>query len=101
MSTSKSGNYEIYPIDEIERLYPHWFSKGAQRFFNSRWSLTYYRKGNKGYFISSEKYECEARLYTIREFDFDTKSMNTIGKFQEFTTKREALKCLKEKLLEE
>ena len=40
-------------------------------------------------------------MYTIREFNFTAKTINNIGEFQEFSTKREALKYLRSKILEE
>jgi hypothetical protein len=71
----------------------HWFDPGALRFFSSRVSGPVV--GGR-YFISSEKFTSVAtglsdpRKYTIRVAD-DDGSIDTVGEFQQYTTKRAAL----------
>lgn len=92
--------YDIFPIDEIERRHQgHWFSHGAKNFFNSRWETTYYRVGNKGYFVSSERHQQDPRRYTIREYDFIEDTITTVGDFQQFATKKEAKTYIRNMIL--
>ena len=77
----------------------YFFEKGALKFFNSRIGNTLY--GNK-YFVTSEQYnENFPRLYTIRMFDVNTGSVDTVGEFQEFTTGQQAISHIKELLKQE
>lgn len=88
---------DYLPIEDIINLYPKWFGKNETRFFKSKWDNVVYKLGDIGYFISSEKFESEARKYTIRRFNFTDKYM-VIGKgifeFQRFNTKIEAKNAL-------
>lgn len=63
----------------------HWFDKGTMRFFNCRLPSIGYTKGDKYYFISSEKNMGYNRAYTIRELDRNTGDIETIGSFNEMT----------------
>lgn len=86
------------------RINHHWFDKGAMRFFDTRIE-TGVIKGK--YFITSEQYHdsgchgwscnrngsCGPRLYTIR-IAFSDGSVDTIGDFQQFATKRDARKTI-------
>ena len=69
------------------------FEKGMMKFFNSRIGNTLY--GNK-YFVTSEKFdENSPRLYTIRLFDVNTGSVDTVGEFQGFKTGQQAISHIK------
>ena len=68
----------------------HFFSKDAMRFFNSRIS-SYTRDG---YFITSEKQDHDSRRkYTLRYIN-PNGSIDTIGKFQQYDTLKEAKEAL-------
>jgi len=77
-------------IDEIKTANAEagyfWFSPETLRFFSSRISTKVY--GGR-YFVSSEKEYDGARRYTVREARSDG-SINTVSKFGEFTTLRDA-----------
>ena len=91
---------EIIPIDMIERKNQeagkHWFSPDTKRFFKSKIDNVAYKKGNKAYFISSEKGPDEIRKFSVREADLDTGEVNTVGEFQAFTNRKDAMKRLRE-----
>ena len=72
----------------------HWFDADAKRFFASRISEPVYPTpdGAKVYFVSSERYEREPRMYTVRVMDWDTGSVDTVGEFQEYKTSAAARK---------
>jgi hypothetical protein len=58
-----------------------WFNPSNTRFFNSRYPQAGYMVGDKMYFISSEQFEREPRMYTIRVVDIKTGDVDTIGEF--------------------
>lgn len=87
------------------RIDHHWFDPDAMRFFDTRIE-TGVIKGK--YFITSEQYHhfpcsgqgcfnpqglCYPRRYTIR-IAYADGSVDTIGDFQQFATKREARKTI-------
>lgn len=92
--------------DEIKRRAekgsPHFFDKDTMRFFSSRvselmWSegeLKDYQKSNI-YFITSEAHAGSARAFTVRIIDADG-DINTLGKFQGFSTLGEARRAIKD-----
>lgn len=63
----------INGTEELKRLAVtlgnHWFDKDTLRFFSSRFGATIY---GKRYFVSSERYQDDPRVYSIREFSFYT-----------------------------
>ena len=67
----------------------HWFEPGTLRFFKSRFSGPVI--GNM--FVSSEKGPDEIRRYTIRECT--NGAINTVGEFQAYATKAQALRALR------
>jgi len=72
-----------------------WFEKQTMSFFGSKIESSLLKGG---YFITSEKnFDGTKRLYTIRKVNEDF-SINTIGSFQQFTTKQLAIKYLKENI---
>lgn len=90
----------LVTIEEIKsQAKGHFFDNGASRFFSSRYPQTGYRKGNKAYFITSEQfkglYEPDGkRLYTIRQLDYTTGDVDTVGDFNKLT-KSQAQTALK------
>jgi hypothetical protein len=77
-------------VDEIRRAHDgHWFDADTMRFFRTR--LGDIVIGGR-YFISSEASDYNApRLYSIREAFADA-SIDTVGEFQAYRTRREAEK---------
>ena len=67
----------------------HWFEPGTLRFFNSRVSGPVI--GNM--FVSSEKGPDEIRRYTIRKCT--NGAITTVGEFQAYATKAQALRALR------
>jgi hypothetical protein len=82
-------------IDEFIRLNQkkgqHWFDRDTIRFFKSTYSHLYDNK----YFISSEKSPHDKRKWSIRKVDWRTGNVETVGEFQQFTTKKQAEKKLR------
>jgi hypothetical protein len=70
-----------------------WFSQETMKFFGSKIESSLLKGG---YFITSEKnFDGTKRLYSIRKVNEDF-SIDTIGSFQQFTTKNLAKKYIKE-----
>jgi hypothetical protein len=71
----------------------HWFSKDTMRFFKSIvYNPIYFGR----YFITSERFDDGSpRLFTVRFANADG-SIDTASKFQQFSTKRQALKFITE-----
>lgn len=69
-----------------------WFDRGSMRFFNCRIESPIL--GGR-LFVSSERQDDEhKRLYTVRSFD-DKGSIDTVGEFQEHSTRAEAMAAAK------
>ena len=69
-----------------------WFRKDTMRFWKTRvltWDCV------SGYFITSERGLNASRMYTIRQADFETGQVNTIGEFQAYDTSGKAKTALK------
>lgn len=76
----------------------HFFDPSTMRFFRSRVGNTIY--GDK-YFISSEQFdERSPRLFSIRLVNPDG-SIDTMGEFQEYSTRAQAMREVKRLLMEE
>lgn len=75
----------------------NWFDPGNTRFFKSRYGSKIY-KGK--YFITSEQFKDDPRLYSIRVFEIvDGKIwINTVGEFQGFESYNEAKSYIKNNL---
>jgi len=80
-------------IEEIKYLNrkagQHFFDENTMRFFRSRIESELIEDK---FFVTSEKFvsstgEKEPRKFSVREFNKETGSVNTIGEFQEFKTK--------------
>lgn len=65
----------------------NWFSKGALRFFRSRFPRTAYKVGYSFVFVSSEQGPYGPRAYSVRLLD--SRGVTTIGDFNAYT-RREA-----------
>lgn len=87
-------------IDEIKALpqYRLWFEPGAMKFFKCRLGNGKVYGGK--YFVTSEhnssSYYNYPRMYTIREIRPD--GIDTVGEFQAYDTKREAISDIKKLL---
>jgi hypothetical protein len=67
----------------------YWFSKGAMQFFNTKIES---EPTEKGYFVTSEYMEDpNQKRYTIRFFDQQTNTVQTIGDFRQYETLSEAI----------
>ena len=74
---------------EIDR---HFFEKSTMKFFNSKIESKLY--GGK-YFVTSEQFdENSKRKYTVRIANNDG-SIDTIGRFSEFSSKEDAIEAIK------
>lgn len=62
----------------------NWFSKGAMRFFNT---IIEAKPNVKDIFITSDRMETSMpKRYTLRRFDRETNTVETISEFQEFAS---------------
>lgn len=80
-------------IGEVKsRHQGNWFNAGTMRYFNSRVSSTAYLSADKkqSFFVSSEKGPHGPRMYSVRVQDCETGSINTVGEFQRFATRKRA-----------
>lgn len=99
--------YVAISMDEIVSHYEskdgphHWFEPSTMRFFRSRIPQTAYANNTKelAYFVTSEQFvpsegPAHSRKFTVRRYDFRTREIDTVGKFQQyddrFTATREA-----------
>lgn len=73
----------------------HWFDADTMRFFNSRVSQDATIDGEFIYFVSSERYRSEPRLYSVRQLNIFTGIIETIGEFQQYRTSAQAKKVIK------
>ena len=90
MGTTTAVYFTIQQIKDANKaIGHHWFDAGTLRFFNSRVSGPVI--GNM--FVSSEKGPDEIRRYTIRECTNGV--INTVGEFQAYATKAQALRALR------
>ena len=66
-----------------------WFSPEAMRFFGSKIESGPLKQK---YFVTSEQFEDDSpRLFTIRVYDPKTHQIDTVGDFQGYKTKDEAM----------
>ncbi len=81
----------FFTIEQIEQANDehghHWFEPGTRRFFKSRASGPVIAGR---YFVSSERGPGMPRLYTIRVAN-ENGSIDTVGEFQQYKSKRAAL----------
>lgn len=69
----------------------HWFESGTIEFFGSRISNW---DENSGLFITSEQPPHGDRSYTIRQANFETGQVSTIGEFCQYDSKASALAAM-------
>ena len=80
-------NTGIYSINDLEKHYVkktkgYWFTKSSMAFFNSKVNekLFYKPETKKILFISSERFDSNTpRRYSIREYNTETGSIETVG----------------------
>lgn len=68
----------------------HWFSPKARRFFNSRIAAYGYQhhEGAPVYFVSSERFDASSpRRYTVRRYNWDADTIDTMGDFQRYASR--------------
>lgn len=84
-----------------ERCGSHWFEPSSMRFFRSRVGDNAYADGRGGaYFVSSEQFvpsrgPAERRMYSVRYYDPDKCSIETVGKFQQYGSNAAAQRVAK------
>ena len=66
----------------------HFFDAEAIKFFNSK----VYKTTHGFHFTTSERGPSGVRCYSVRVIDWETGRIKTVGKFQQFSTLREAYK---------
>jgi len=83
----------ISDIKQANRLAgSHFFDRDSMRFFRSRIVPKIYNGPGGIYFVTSEQYSDEtARLYTVRKFNPADADIDTVGDFQKYNSKTEAL----------
>lgn len=83
----------VYHIDDVKSKHNgHWFSPDAMRFFRSRVIDEVFCGTQNVYFVSSEQFDHNSpRLFTLRVFNPETKAIDTIGEFQGYATRTQAL----------
>jgi hypothetical protein len=64
------------------------------RYWSSKIETELYK--NRCFVTSEKNYDDTKRLYTVRQFSEDYTDINTIGDFQAYTTKEDAVEALKE-----
>ena len=87
-------------IDDVKRINKekdrHFFDRDTMRFFRSRIerdALQFGQLIDDKYFVTSEQFDSDSsRLYSVRRFNPKEGSIDTVGDFQEFSTKGQARK---------
>ncbi len=79
-------------IKECAKIcYSHFFDADTLRFFSSRVAERAYNDGRGGaFFTTSEKGPNGIRAYTVRHYDPTRCSIETVGKFQQYGTAKQA-----------
>lgn len=84
----------FYSTGDIERRHKaSWFSPDTKRFFGSRIVSDCFPSNGLVYFVSSEftGFDKTKRAFTVRVYDIDNDSINTVGNFNGYETKSQAL----------
>lgn len=68
----------------------HWFDKGAMRFFRTRLPRFALRCDDVAWFVTSEKPPSGERAYTLRRYDFATRTVSTVGELLAYATRAQA-----------
>ena len=79
----------IYSLADLRQHYEnktkgHWFSPGAMGFFRSRLSQTLHYGARSIYFVSSEQGPSGVRRFSVRRYDVESGSIDTVGDFQAY-----------------
>ena len=85
-------------IEDVKRINKekdrHFFDRDTMRFFRSKVERDALRFGqliDDKYFITSEQFDSSSpRLYSVRGFNLKEGSIDTVGEFQEFSSKLKA-----------
>lgn len=82
------GN-DLYSVDDLKRCNryagQHFFDADTMRFFKSRVSDSLYSGPSGVFFVTSEKGPNNVRGYTVRQFDCQNASVDTVGPFNELS----------------
>ena len=85
-------------VDYYHRQQPdgHWFDAGTKKFFGCRLPKVAYQTGDGLLFITSENnFDGSRRFYTVRRQSVSG-DIKTVGEFQQYKTRADALKAIKE-----
>lgn len=84
---------DIYSADDIQRKHcGHWFSKDTMRFFKSKVIQDVFpTDSGRVYFVSSEQGPNGVRSFSVRCFMIVTDQIETVGEFQGYSTRTQAL----------
>ena len=87
-----------YLKSKCDQFNNYFFTPEAMRFWNSRIGQVLRVDANTYRVVTSERQENEPRMYTVREFSIlhDRVSDTVIGEFQQYATRTEANKHLKD-----
>lgn len=82
---------------EMKRLYAatggYFFEPATMSFFNSRIAERVLEVDGQYVFVTSEKYEDDPRRYSVRYWNGQSRSIDTVGEFQQYETREEAAKA--------
>lgn len=67
----------------------YFFDKDTKKFWNSKIVAGMYK--NNTFVTSEDNYDRTRILYTVRQYDWEKHTVITIGEFQQFETKEEAV----------
>ena len=97
MAMNQISTQELARINKEKGQY--FFSPSSMKFFGSRVSDDATMINGKAYFVSSEQYSDGSRKsprrYTVRVMDMESGSVDTVGEFQEYSTRSDAYARLK------
>lgn len=93
----------IVPMDTLRRMAAdagsHWFKPATLRFFKSRVGReAYLGVDGRWYFVSSEQGPRMPRRYTVRAVDDGWANIESVGGFQAYETRSQALTGLRHAL---
>lgn len=83
----------IYHIDDVKsKSKGFFFNKDSMKFFSSRLVDEVFPSNKEVFFVTSEKFDHKSpRLFTVRVLDLGSGSIITVGEFQGYETKTQAL----------
>lgn len=71
----------------------HFFDRDTMAFWGSRIETEPYK--NRCFVTSENNFDSTKRLYTVRQFGEDYQTINTVGEFQQYATKSDAVEAAK------